>query len=295
MNKILNKVLSKGVIMILAAVSFLSAQEEEPSGNLGITSTPEDVAIWLDGNLVGYTTPFMAEQIPLGLHRLILTHQGYKTWRDTVRVRADKVTTVEAVLDTLIFKENMFLPHNLANFYDFDHESIKLDLSAYRTSRVASWELSILDMYGNVFRTLEGKRKPPKVVAWDGRGEDSLQLATVGDIYTFIFRLHMKDGSTTSRVGEDIIDLNGAVSGNVVAVKEKELTYYGTVPPPGVTKYYDYVIERFETTGYARITVKASAVEITRSIVQYLAIEAPYARLNTAIDSTFSRVEFILD
>lgn len=282
-----------GLLVLFSSV--LLAQEEKPTGNLGITSTPQEVSIWLDGVCFGYRTPHLIEGLSVGLHKLILAKQDFKTWRDTVRITADTITSIEVSLEPIqAKKKEVFVPHDLPRFYDLDHENITLDLSPYRTSRVASWELSILDMYGNVFRTLKGKRSPPAAVKWDGKGNDSLMM-TVGDVYTFIFALYMKGGSTLRRVGADVIDINGLTYDNVIIFKGAEIDFYGMIAPPVVTRYYDYVIKRFEAEGYSRITIRAPSVAFAKPVTQYLAIDLPYAKVIIQRDSTLARVEFILD
>jgi len=282
------------VCMLRVCVLRGAQEEEEPFGSIGITCEPKDVSIWLDGYLMGFSAPVLLEKVKPGIHKLIISRPGHETWRDTVRITADELSSIEAVLDSVEYDEHRFVKHNLPDFFDLDHEEITLDMSAYRSSGVASWELSILNMSGNTFRTLAGKRSPPSAIGWDGRAEDSTQILTVDDAYTFIFKLVLKKGAVKSRVGEEI-EIKGIAYDNVVAVKENEMEYIGMIQPPVVTRYFDYVISRFDAMGYSRLTVVTPTVERARPIIKYLAVNLPYARLNSIIDSTCARVEFILD
>ncbi|MBD3286307.1 PEGA domain-containing protein [candidate division WOR-3 bacterium] len=283
------------ILFMLGVLGPLRGQEEEePFGSIGIACEPRDVSIWLDGDLMAFSAPHLIEKVKPGIHKLIISRPGYRTWRDTVRVMVDELTSIDAVLDSVEYDGECFIEHNLPHFYDLDHEAIPIDLSAYGSPGIASWEVSILDMSGNTFRRLGGKRSPPDEVLWDGRADDSTKTLTVGDPYTYIFKLTMKKSAQKRRVGNEI-KINGITYENTVILEEGKLDYIGMIPPPIVTRYYDYVIRRFEIKGYSRLTLVAPTAERARPIIKYLSENLPYARLNTVIDSTCSRVEFILD
>ena len=282
------------IILTFGAPAFVSAQDEEATGSLGVTTTPQDVDIWMDGQKIGFGTPYLIDSISPGLHRLILASRGYKTWRDTVRVSENEITSLDITLDTFIFDPEEFVPHNIDNFYDLDHEKITLDLSNYRGSRMISFKIDILDMFGNVFRTQTGKQSLPEFITWDGRGNDSTDIIVPGEVYTFIFELRMKGGGTVRRIGNEVIDVNGITLGNLVAVKESELAFIGAIPPPGVAKYYDYVVRKFDSFECTHLTVKASSLEFAKPITSYLGLELPYAVQSVIEDGNMHQVEFTL-
>jgi len=69
------------------------------TGVLIVNSQPDSAYIWIDGRRTGEYTPHVfLDTILVGIHRLRLTKNGYIDWIDTVEVRQDDTTEVNATL-----------------------------------------------------------------------------------------------------------------------------------------------------------------------------------------------------
>ncbi len=61
--------------------------------------------------------------------------------------------------------------------------------------KVRSWELAVTDFRGDVFKTFRGKGKPPRKIAWDGRGDNG-EMLQVGYPYSYVFTI-IDEGTNT--------------------------------------------------------------------------------------------------
>jgi hypothetical protein len=68
-------------------------------GELRITSAPTGAAVSLNGKIVG-KTPYKAQVKPGG-YKLLISHEGYQNFSQTVIVRKDQTTPIEAPLTKL--------------------------------------------------------------------------------------------------------------------------------------------------------------------------------------------------
>lgn len=185
-------------------------------------------------------------------------------------------------------------PTTVDTFYDLAREDLNIDVSSYQERGVSGWEVQILDAGGITFRTLEGSGSLPAMVSWDCRNEDRTRVMAVGDIYSFIVELEMRDGSQIRRIGRPI-DLNGLAYENVVAIKESEIESYDMVTPARVANYYQYVINRFleNRSEYSKIHIKASSNSLAQSARRYLQEHLHNISITTQEVFEYSRVEFI--
>lgn len=70
-------------------------------GNLSVTSTPLGADIRIDGQAHGATPQIIAD-IPIGQHRLELALKDYKSFTQTVDIKENQTTLVEATMESLV-------------------------------------------------------------------------------------------------------------------------------------------------------------------------------------------------
>ncbi len=73
-----------------------------PTGRLNIVSQPTGAEVWLDERKLEHVTPYLAENLPPGSHKLVLKKEGYQDYTTTVQVVADKLTHVTPELKALV-------------------------------------------------------------------------------------------------------------------------------------------------------------------------------------------------
>jgi hypothetical protein len=70
-------------------------------GSLDISSSPTGASVYIDGEYFG-TTPYTADDLVIGSHKLLLEKSGYEEWGKIVRVTAGGTTTVDADLTAVV-------------------------------------------------------------------------------------------------------------------------------------------------------------------------------------------------
>lgn len=206
------------------------------------------------------------------------------------------ITQVEKAVGQSTFMADPYLlriPVSLTNFYDLDNPGsyMTIDVSNYQERGVDSWQVQVLDARGTTFRTLQGSGALPTTISWDGRGDDPSNVMAVGDVYSYILLLTMKDGSQMRKIGRPI-DLNGLAYENVVAIKESEIASYDMVLPPKVANYYQYVLNRLKEKNFSRIMITASDYYLAEVAQRYLDERLYQTEITVTENPEYARVEF---
>ncbi len=82
----------------LFSYTIISAQDRSPEdAQLIVKALPQGVSVSVDGKQVG-TTPYINENIPAGVHQLLLEKVGYKPVLLDITVVDDKLITIESKL-----------------------------------------------------------------------------------------------------------------------------------------------------------------------------------------------------
>lgn len=75
----------------------LPALPDVKGGTLVLSSSPEGAQVVLDGQVMG-ETPVMLSDLPAGSRVLVMRREGYSRWSASVRIVANQLTTVQAML-----------------------------------------------------------------------------------------------------------------------------------------------------------------------------------------------------
>lgn len=227
--------------------------------------------------------PYQPIGILLGANRFILDE--------------NLITQVEKAVGQSTFMADPYLlriPVQVTNVYDIDYEFLSIETAPYQERGVSEWEVQILDARGSTFRMLGDNGSLPVSVSWDGRGDDPSQVMSVGDVYSYIIILIMKDGSQMRKIGRPI-DLNGIAYENVVAIKEAEIATYDLTVPERIARYYQYVLNRFKEKSFSRIHIKASDSFIAEAAQRYLQERLYHTEITVQENPELARVEFIFE
>lgn len=225
--------------------------------------------------------PYQPIEVLLGANQFILDN--------------NLITQVEKSVGKSTFIADPYLlriPVSVSDVYDIDRTAITIDVSPYQERGVSSWEVQILDARGVTFRIVQGGGSLPTSITWNGRGDQPTDVMSVGDIYSFIVILTMRDGSQMRKIGRPL-DLNGLAYENVVAVKESEIESYDMVMPAKIANYYQFVLNRFKETNYTGIHIIASNLSLAEAARNYLASRLYNVKITTQEMPEYARVEFI--
>jgi hypothetical protein len=88
---------SLAALVILTALSFVSALAANGHGSMYLTTLPPGATVWLDGAYVG-ETPLFVDGLDSGRHRITFTRSGWQPESTQVDVGLGRVATVSAVL-----------------------------------------------------------------------------------------------------------------------------------------------------------------------------------------------------
>jgi len=263
------------VVLLPAVVFAQDVGEQIVTGKAIIENKPKAFYYGID--------PYQPVGILLGSNRFILDD--------------NLLTQVEKAVGQSTFMADPYLlriPVQVPNVYDLDHETLSLETAPYQERGVSEWEVQMLDARGMTFRTLSGKGALPAAISWDGRGDEPSMVMAVGDVYSYIIILTMKDGSRMRKIGRPI-DLNGLVYDNVVALKESEVATYDVTIPERIARYYQYVLNRFKEKGYSRIKIVASDSYIAEAAKRYLDDRLYHTEITVQENPEYARMEFIFD
>lgn len=226
--------------------------------------------------------PYQPIAVILGSERYILDEKSYRSQAEKAVGRSTFMA------DPHLLRE----PVSLNDFYNLDRENIPIQTAPYQERGISEWEIQILDARGSTFRTLIGSGSLPDVIRWDGRGEDPSQVMAVGDVYSYIIILEMRDGSQMRKIGRPI-DINGLSYENIVAVKESQIITYDQVVPEKIARYYQYVLNQFKENGYSSIHIKASNNFLAEIAMNYLNDRLYHTDISYQEVPEYARVEFI--
>ncbi|MCK4334139.1 hypothetical protein KAX06_05075 [candidate division WOR-3 bacterium] len=261
--------------LVVIPVTLLGQQlgERVVTGKAIIESKPKAFYYEID--------PYQPIGILLGANRFILD--------------PNLITQVEMAVGRSTFMADPYLlriPVQIPRFYNLDHEVLSVETAPYQERGVGEWEVQILDARGSTFRTLQGKGSLPASISWDGRGDELTEVMRVGDVYSYIIILTMKDGSRMRKIGRPI-DLNGIAYDSVVAVKESEIATYDPIVSEKIARYYQYVLNRFKEKGFSRIRITASDSYIADIAQRYLSERLYHTEITVVENPEYARVEFI--
>jgi len=272
----------KKILTILIAVLLITPAVLLAQGDVGIQKITEAGLLEKKPQAFYYEIdPYQPIGILLGTNRYILDD--------------NLITQVEKAVGRSTFMADPNLlrfPVSLNNFYDLDKEALTLDVSRYQERGVSAWEVQVLDARGMTFRTLKGTGSLPASISWDGRGDEPTEVMAVGDIYSFIVFLTMRDGSDIRKIGRPI-EVNGVAYDSIVAVKEIEVASYEPVVTPKIARYYLYVLNRLKEKNYSYIKIRASSMWTGQSIADYLSERLYNVKIDVEEDPEYARVEFV--
>lgn len=275
MKKSLLAVIISIVVVLPVVVFAQDVGEQIITGKAIIENKPKAFYYEID--------PYQPVGILLGTNRFILDD--------------NLLTQVEKAVGQSTFMADPYLlriPVQVPNVYDLDHEVLSLETAPYQERGVDRWEVQILDARGMTFRNLSGNGSLPASISWDGRGDEPTMVMAVGDVYSYIIILTMKDGSRMRKIGRPI-DLNGLVFDNVVAIKESEVATYDVTVPEKIARYYQYVLNRFKEKGYTRIKIVASDSYIAEAAKRFLDDRLYHTEITVQENPEYARMEFIFD
>lgn len=267
--------------LILASPALLLAQAEAEGGFDEITIFGKEPVERKPASFYYEIDPYQPIEVLLGANQFILDN--------------NLITQVEKSVGKSTFIADPYLlrvPVSVPEVYDIDRSTVTIDVSPYQERGVSSWELQILDARGVTFRIIQGSGSLPASVTWDGRGDQPSDVMAVGDIYSYIVILTMRDGSQMRKIGRPL-DLNGLAYENVVAIKESEIESYDMVMPAKIANYYQYVLNRFKEKNYANIHIIASNLPLAEAARNYLSGRLYNVKITTQEMPEYARVEFV--
>jgi hypothetical protein len=80
--------------------NFVTAALQKITGSLGIKSKPANAIIYLDGEEVG-STPYNIESISVGSYEVEISIEGYKSWKQSIKINKGKNKDINAKLQIL--------------------------------------------------------------------------------------------------------------------------------------------------------------------------------------------------
>ena len=84
-----------------------TAAPDDVSGNLYVTSEPEDAAIFIDDSTTGQITPHLFIALPPGIHTVMVTKEGYYRSSSSIEVVTGKTVTINFILIPITFESKM--------------------------------------------------------------------------------------------------------------------------------------------------------------------------------------------
>ncbi len=85
------------VDVVEKASSALEVSLEKKTGALVITATELDAAVYLDGEVIGFT-PVVIDDVPVGRHRVVVRQDGFQAFEQVVDIETDVRIEVDAPL-----------------------------------------------------------------------------------------------------------------------------------------------------------------------------------------------------
>ena len=86
------------VTIVEGEIDTVDEELDELTGFIEVNSTPDNAAIWLDGDSTDYFTDHLLT-VPIGDHTVKLTLEGYKDWETAVTVSEGQTETIDATLE----------------------------------------------------------------------------------------------------------------------------------------------------------------------------------------------------
>ncbi len=187
----------RGVTIGLAALLLLAAAGTGRAVDVRQQPAPSDSAADLPDEMVVEAENQVRQDIHKSSFTLPLSAaviDTYVTDMDTAVLEVSPVAGLQPFLNNPVHLASEQVPHPwlpdpattpVVTFYPENP----------RKTKVRSWELAVTDYRGDVFKTFRGKGKPPRRVAWDGRGDDGRMLQ-VGYPYSYVFTI-VDEGTNT--------------------------------------------------------------------------------------------------
>ncbi len=156
-------------------------------------------------------------------------------------------------------------------------------LSAGKNAK--KWRCVIFDTKGSPFREIRGKGRIPRIVKWNGLGDDG-SLLKVGEIYQPQFFVTDRDGKTR-RITVHPIDLNGVITDTIIRVKRENILTADRITREGQN------ILKFVTNWMKEN--RASSIQIRMGGSNYYILEDIKKRITTVIPGIEIEIKPILD
>lgn len=139
-----------------------------------------------------------------------------------------------------------------------------------------SWQLTITDSRGKVFRKIQGAGRPPRVVEWDGLGDNG-KLFVVGAIYSYEVEATDALGNSQRRILEPP-KWNGVIARQgqkrIVSIDSRVFFSGATLTPMG-ERYLQQIVNLIKENSCRNVELAAYSQRQVKVVMDYIKEKAP--------------------